>query len=61
MNEILKELDSVFKMISTIPVSGDSVEVMAAAKNELRKVYAKVSEIGSEKSQTEKTDGEVRG
>lgn len=57
MNEILKELDSVFKMISTIPVSGDSVEVMAAAKNELRKVYAKVSEIGSENAQTEKTDG----
>ena len=29
MNELQKELDEVFRLISAIPVSGESVEVMA--------------------------------
>ena len=43
MENVLKELDSAFRIISTIPVSGDNVEIMAAAKAKLRAVYAELS------------------
>ena len=61
MKEILKELDSIFKTISAIPVSGDSVEIMAAAKNKLRRVYAEIREIDEVKTQTEKQTDESEG
>ena len=44
MNDILKLLDSTFHLISSIPVSGENVDVMAAARNNLRKIYANVRE-----------------
>lgn len=56
MNEILKELDSAFKMISSIPVSGDSVEIMASAKNSLRKIYANIKKIDESKT-PDKSEG----
>lgn len=61
MNEILKDLESAFDMISKIPVSGNSVEIMAAAKNTLRRVYAEVREIGEVKTQTEKQTDKSEG
>ena len=57
MSEILKKLDSVFKMVSTIPVSGDSVEIMAAAKNSLREIYAEIKSLDESKNQTNKPEG----
>lgn len=51
MDKILAELDVIFKMISTIPVSGDSVEIMATAKNKLRQVYAEVKQKAGEEGQ----------
>ena len=45
MEEILKDLDSAFRLISSIPVSGDSVDIMATARNKLRKVYAELSNV----------------
>ena len=39
MNELQKELDEVFRLISAIPVSGESVEVMAMARERLRRAY----------------------
>jgi hypothetical protein len=36
-------LDEAFKLISTIPVSQDNVEVMAAAKAKLRAAYAELN------------------
>ena len=42
MDEILKKMDAAFRLISIISVSGDSVDVMAEAKNNLRQAYAEL-------------------
>lgn len=39
MNEVKKHLDTAFQLISTVPVKGDAVEVMAAARANLRAAY----------------------
>lgn len=58
MKELMKELDSVFKMISKIPVSGDNVDLMAASRERLRYVYASLKRLDEEKScETESTGG----
>ena len=44
MKEISKEIDSVFQIISVIPVSGDFVDVMAAARNKLRKIQTELKD-----------------
>jgi hypothetical protein len=41
--DIKKSLDKVFSLISTIPVSGDNVEVMCLAKQELKTIYKELS------------------
>lgn len=43
MDEMVKELEFAYKMISSIPVSGDAVDIMAAAKAKLRKVLAELN------------------
>ena len=48
MNDILKELDSVFQTISTIPVTHDAVDAMAVARSKLRKIYAQLKTMESE-------------
>ena len=40
MEEVRKELEQAFKFISLIPVYGDSVELLATAKEMLRKAYS---------------------
>jgi hypothetical protein len=42
MERILKDLDECFKLISSVPVSGESVDMIAAARNKLRKIYAEL-------------------
>lgn len=44
MDEILKDLDTAFKAISSIAVSGEAVDAMAVARAKLRNVYAKLKE-----------------
>lgn len=39
MTELQKEIDQAFKLISAVPVSGEAVELMAAARNHLRAAY----------------------
>ena len=39
MTEVKKQLEEAFQIISTIPVTGDHVEGMAAAKAKLRAAY----------------------
>lgn len=41
MREIKSEIDLAFRMISTIHVSGDGVDAMAAARVKLRNAIAK--------------------
>ena len=43
MSKVLNELDAVFQLISSIPVSGESVDAMAAARAKLRRVYAELN------------------
>ena len=45
MSEILENIDSVYKMISTVPVAGDNVDTIAAARSKLRKIYAGLTKI----------------
>lgn len=52
MQEIMKDVDAAFKLISTLTVSGDAVDVVAAAKNHLRKAHAELKKKDGE----EKTD-----
>ena len=44
MNELVQELEFAYKMISNIPVSGDAVDMVAAARAKLRKVCAELKE-----------------
>lgn len=48
MDKILNDLNAVFKMISTIPVTGESVEIMASSKNMLRQIYAEIKRKDAE-------------
>ena len=48
MDKILNDLNAVFKMLSTIPVTGESVEIMASSKNTLRQIYAEVKKKDEE-------------
>lgn len=45
MHEIMEEIDTVYKMISTVPVTGDHIDTMAAARSKLRKIYAGLTKI----------------
>lgn len=56
MDEILKELEAVFQTISSIPVTHDSVDMMAVARSKLRKVYAQLKEVSAELPRKEEND-----
>ena len=45
MDEILKELDYVFRTISSITVTEDSIDKMAVARARLRKIYATLQNL----------------
>lgn len=44
MDELLKELAIAYRMISSIPVSGDAVDMMATARAKLRKVCSELEQ-----------------
>ena len=48
MNEVQKAIEEAFKYMQSIPVTGDAVELMAAAKDTLRRAY-KLAEKTKEK------------
>lgn len=56
MDEILKELESVYQTISSIPVTHDSVDAMAVARSKLRKIYAQLKETNVESTRKEGND-----
>ena len=43
--ELMSEIDMAFRMISSIPVSGDAVDAMSAARSKLRNVYSKLEKL----------------
>lgn len=59
MDEILKELDYVFRTISSIPVTEDSIDKMAVARAKLRKIYATLKNLPpNTDAKEDPTDGE---
>lgn len=56
MDEILKELESVYQTISSIPVTHDSVDAMAVARSKLRKIYALLKDATVESTRKEEND-----
>jgi hypothetical protein len=56
MDEILKELETVYQTISSIPVTHDSVDAMAVARSKLRKIYAQMKEVNVESTRKEETN-----
>ena len=48
MDEIMKELDTVYKTVSSIPVTGDAVDAMAIVRAKLRKIYAELDKVKEE-------------
>ena len=57
MTEVKKQLEEVFQIISTIPVAGDHVEGMAAAKAKLRAAYLLVEQAERENKEAEQDGG----
>ncbi len=53
MEKILDEIGTAFKVISSIPVSGDAVDAIAVARDKLRKAYAGLDELNKEKKKAE--------
>lgn len=53
MDEILKDLDTAYKAISSIPVAGDAVDTMAVARARLRKAYTELKRITDEEEKDE--------
>ena len=49
-NEIMTELDNVFKTLSRISVSDIGVDLMFSAKEQLRAIYAKVAKEKEDKA-----------
>lgn len=45
MEEIMKELDSIYRMVSSLTVNGDNVDIVAATRSKLRKVAASINEM----------------
>ena len=58
MKEILKEIESAYKIVSSIPVTGDSVDAVAVVRGKLRRAYSELEKL-EKKSETE--DSAERG
>lgn len=52
MDEILKEIDAAFKLISTIPVTQDAVDVMAMARHHLRNAASGLEKLKNNETET---------
>lgn len=50
MEELHQELSRVFDLISSIPVTGNSVEIMFEARERLRKIYQTIVEDEEDKN-----------
>jgi hypothetical protein len=45
MEEIMKELDATYRMVSNLTVSGDNVDLVAAVRSKLRKIASSINEL----------------
>ena len=49
MEELRKEVNAIYQLISVVPVSGDAVDAIAAARAKLKKVYSELEKMGEVK------------
>lgn len=56
MDELLKELNSAYRMISSIPVTGDAIDLIAGARLKLRHVQSALNQMNEEQKTEEQTD-----
>ena len=47
MKELIVELDAAYRMMSSVPVTGDAIDLMAAARAKLRHVCAELEKMES--------------
>lgn len=45
MNKLQMELEAVYRLLNAIPVKGDEVDIMAGARNSLRKAFRLAAEM----------------
>jgi hypothetical protein len=45
VNDILKEIDTVFRLVSSIPVTGDSVDTVAVIRAKLRSIHGELKNM----------------
>lgn len=53
MEELIKELDSAYRMISSVPVTGDAIDLIAGARASLRKVFDALKEMDEQQKDGE--------
>lgn len=56
MKNLMRDVDSAFRAISSIPVSGDAVDAVAVARAKLRNVYTKLEQMASEAKEEETSE-----
>lgn len=57
MGNIIAEIDSIFKIVSSVPVSGDSVDAIAAVRVKLRNVYSELKKLDQKDKEEVLADG----
>lgn len=62
MENIMNRLNEAYKLISSLSVSGDAVDVVAVARNHLREAHKKLQELEEKKERmaSESTEATVR-
>jgi hypothetical protein len=53
VNEILNDLNTAFFLLSSVPVSGDAVDAMAAARAKLRGIAAELKRLAEQEGETD--------
>lgn len=57
MNDLMKQLDTAFALLSKIPVSGDAVDYMALARQSMRAAYQIAEKLPDTQDKEENDDG----
>ena len=58
MKEIKQHLEEAFQLISSIPVKGDAVDVMAVVRADLKTAYHLLNELAAETAKEGTENGE---
>lgn len=58
MTKLQEELDNVWKLLSVIPVQGDAVDIMAAARRGLKAAFQMAAPDGGADKEAAPTEGD---